>query len=74
MKIDIKKYQRQNNEKLDAVTTAISIEKKHKSFLEKYNVNLSALIRDVLNKIMSEPIEAIEQSDKEIEEIKNENS
>lgn len=54
MKITLEKYQKQNSEKLDAVATGVSIEKKHKTFLEKYNINLSALIRDVLDALMKE--------------------
>ena len=54
MEIKIKNYQKPNPEKLDAVGTGISIEKKHKEFIEKNSINLSALVRDVLDKLIQE--------------------
>lgn len=54
MKIELKEYQKPNIEKLDAVGTGVSLEKKHKEFIKENNINLSALVRDVLNKLMEQ--------------------
>lgn len=54
MKIELEKYQKQNNEKLDAIGVGISVEKKHREFIKKFNINLSALVRDVLDMLMQE--------------------
>lgn len=50
----LKDYQRPRSEKLDFVTTGISIERRHKAFVEEKRLNLSALVRDVLDSLMLE--------------------
>lgn len=65
MKLDLKKYQKQNTEKLDAVGTSVSIERPHKEFIETNNINLSALVRDVIDGLIA-------QQNKEKGEIKSE--
>lgn len=52
MKIDLKHYKKNRVEKLEAVTTGINIERRHKVFVESNGVNLSALVRDVLDELM----------------------
>lgn len=50
----ISKYQRHKIEKLDAKQTTISIEKRHKIFIDSHGVNLSALVRDTLDNIIEQ--------------------
>jgi hypothetical protein len=52
--LKLRDYTRNRVDKLDAVTTGVSIERRHKEFLEHHGVNLSALIRDVLDSLIEE--------------------
>ena len=65
MDIKLKEYQKHNSDKLDSVGTGINIEKKHVEFIRKFNINLSSLVRDVLDKLMSESREEVKQNEKE---------
>lgn len=61
MKSKISKYQRNRVEKLEAIATGISIERRHKVFLDSNGLNLSAIVRDALDALMEpkdSPIEA----------------
>lgn len=44
---------KQTPDKLDSITTGVSIEKRQKIFLEERELNLSALVRDMLDDIMA---------------------
>lgn len=57
--LNLEDYQKDNTEKLDPVSAGVSIERRHKEFIKKYNVNLSALVRDVLNKLMAKKEEEL---------------
>lgn len=52
--LKLKNYTKTKMLKLNAVTTGINIEKRHKIFLELNGVNLSALIRDVIDNLIKE--------------------
>lgn len=54
MKLDLEKYQKQNIEKLDVKPKSVGLEPKHLEFIKLFNINLSALVRDVLDKLMAE--------------------
>lgn len=60
--LNLEDYQKEHTEKLDAVGAGVNLERKHKEFLKNYSVNLSALVRDVIDKLMA----------KKEEELKNE--
>lgn len=49
-------YKRNRVDKLDGVTTGINVERRHKIFVETNGVNLSALVRDLLDKMMSDEV------------------
>jgi len=51
---NIDKYKKRDMKRLDGVVTSVSIEKRHKVFLIKHNLNLSELVRDSLDQIMAE--------------------
>lgn len=40
------KYQKAKAEKQDHISTSVSIEREQKEFIDKYNINLSQLVRD----------------------------
>lgn len=46
------KYRKNRVEKLDAVPTGVSIERRHKRFIDENNLNLSAITRDAIDVIM----------------------
>lgn len=50
----LKKYVKDRPEKLDAVTTSVTLEKKHMEFLRRFNLNLSRMVRDYLDKLERE--------------------
>ena len=50
---NLSEFQKNKSEKLDAITTGVSIERRHKDFLEKNNLNLSALVRALLDFLIS---------------------
>jgi hypothetical protein len=52
MRVNLKLYRKNRVEKLEAVTTGINIERRHKIFVEENNLNLSALVRDYIDKLM----------------------
>lgn len=52
--IKLKNYTKIKMLKINAVTTGINIEKRHKIFLELNGVNLSALVRDVIDNLIKE--------------------
>ena len=54
MRIDLNKYLNNKVDQLDCVTTGISIERRHKVFLETNKINLSALVRDILSGLIEE--------------------
>lgn len=49
---NLKAYQKSNTEKLDCITTGVSIERRHKVFIENERINLSQLVRDAIESIM----------------------
>jgi hypothetical protein len=51
---NLKDFVKNNIVKLDAVTTSITLEKKHLDFVRRLNLNLSKLIRDYLNTLQKE--------------------
>lgn len=61
---NVKNLPRHRVEKLDAIQTTVSIEKKHKYFLESHNVNLSALVRDTLDNIMGQFLKSNKENKK----------
>lgn len=65
MKLDLGKHQKQNKEKLDSKGTGVNIEGKHLEYIKKFNINLSSLVRDVLDKLMNESKEEDKQNEKE---------
>lgn len=54
MDIKLKSYQKTSIDKLDSVGAGVNIERHHKEFLKKHSINLSALVRDVLDKLINE--------------------
>ena len=56
MKVDLSKYQTNKVYKLDNVTTGVNIERRHKVFIESNGINLSALLRDVINGLMADEV------------------
>lgn len=58
MKIDLEKYKANRVDKIDGVTTGINIERSQKEFIEDNHINLSALVRDVIDSIMVQRIDA----------------
>tara|TARA_R110000868_G_scaffold324717_1_gene585523 strand:+ start:1039 stop:1218 length:180 start_codon:yes stop_codon:yes gene_type:complete len=51
---NLKAYIKDNPEKLDAVTTSLTLEKRHLAFLRKLNINLSKLVRDYIDLLIGE--------------------
>lgn len=54
MEIDIKKYKKDSGGKNDSIITGISITRDQKIFVESRAINLSALVRDVLRKLIDQ--------------------
>ena len=52
MKIDLKKYTKNQVKLLDTVIKSVNIERKHKVFLDENKINLSHLVRDLLDRLM----------------------
>lgn len=50
--INLDDYRRETADKLDAVTTSVHLDRKHMDFIRQNNINLSRLVRDVIDKIM----------------------
>jgi hypothetical protein len=50
---NLKHYQKNRVEKLDAFGTGVTIERRHKVFLESNNLNLSAIVRDAIDSLMA---------------------
>ena len=44
----------QNSIKVDCHTTSVNIEKRHREFLKRHNLNLSSMIREYLEKLLQE--------------------
>lgn len=59
MKLDLGKHQKQNKEKLDSKGTGVNLEGKHLEFIKKFNINLSSLVREMLDKLMKEKEEEL---------------
>ena len=58
---NLKQYQRNRVEKLEAIATGVSIERRHKVFIDSHGLNLSAIVRDAVDSLMApqdSPIEA----------------
>ena len=53
IKMDSGDYKKHIKREIETVVTSISIEKKHKQFLDRTKLNLSALVRDLLDKFMA---------------------
>lgn len=54
----IDKYRRNRVEKLEAIPTGVSIERRHKVFLDSNGLNLSAIVRDAIDALMQPDDEA----------------
>lgn len=50
--INLEDYRRDVAEKLDAVTTSVHLDRRHMDFVRQNNINLSRLVRDVIDQIM----------------------
>lgn len=50
----LKSYVKTNPEKLDAVTTSVTLEKRHLEFIRRLNLNLSRMVRDYIDQIIKE--------------------
>ncbi len=46
------KYRKLHPDKLDAVTTSVTLERKQLEFIKKQNLNLSLIVRDCLDALM----------------------
>lgn len=62
-KLNLSDYRKDRDEKLDAVTTSLTLERRHKDFLESQNLNLSKLVRDFLDEIMKGKINGTEKAE-----------
>jgi hypothetical protein len=51
---NLKRYVKENKDKLDAVTTSVQLEKKHMAFIKRLNLNLSLMVRDMLDKMLAD--------------------
>lgn len=51
--IDLDDYRRDVPEKLDAVTTSLHLDRRHMDFVRKNNLNLSRLVRDFVDQLIS---------------------
>lgn len=47
--INLDDYRKDNVEKMDLWTTSLTLEKRHQAFLNTENLNLSKLVRDLLD-------------------------
>jgi hypothetical protein len=56
-KINLSDYKKNRVDKLDSVTTGINLERKQLEFIQANNVNLSALVRDIIEALITEDIE-----------------
>jgi hypothetical protein len=52
MKIDLKDFKKENNDKL--VNASVVIKKSHKIFLESERINLSKLVRSIIDTLISD--------------------
>lgn len=50
----LEKYKRHRVEKLEFVPTGVSIERRHKVFIDSNGLNLSAIVRDAIDALMRE--------------------
>ena len=57
-KIDLKKYKKENSEN-DTVISSIALNQDHKKFLESEKINLSLLVRDVLDSLIKNKKEVL---------------
>lgn len=57
-------YKKNKVLKLDGVTTGVYIERRHKVFVESNGINLSSLMRDVIDSLMADEIKNKMQSKK----------
>lgn len=46
-----------SGEKVENKTTSINLEKRHHDFLKERNLNLSAMVRDMLERLMSAEVD-----------------
>jgi len=53
-KLNLDKYRRDRNVKLDPFVTSLTLDKRHKEFLDRENLELSPLVRDFLDSLMAE--------------------
>lgn len=63
-KFKLETYQRHKVQKLDAIPRSISIERRHHIFVERLNINLSQLVRDLLDDLIKEADKANESKTK----------
>ena len=57
-------YQKSKTEKLDSVQTSVSIERRHKVFVEQKNINLSKVVRDALDILINETTKELKNEKK----------
>lgn len=67
MRIKLKDYKKNRVQKIDCVTTGVSVSRAQKIFIESQGINLSALLRDVIDSLMAEN----EAENKEVSENEN---
>lgn len=54
IKLKLANYKKNRVEKLDYIITGVNIGRAHKMFIEAHNLNLSALVRDVISALMTQ--------------------
>jgi len=59
MDIKLKDYTKGKNDK--TITRSVSIEQRHKDFIEAKDINLSSLVRDVIESLMREAPAAVKK-------------
>jgi hypothetical protein len=67
----LNKYKRNRVEKLEAIPTGVSIERRHKVFLDSHGLNLSAIVRDAVDALMNQVESAIEKQARKVVEVFN---
>lgn len=58
------KYQKHRIDKMDGVQTSVNIERRHKVFLEKNNINLSQVARDAVDDLMAQEDKSAKKQNK----------
>lgn len=67
----LNKYKRNRVEKLEAIPTGVSIERRHKVFLDSNGLNLSAITRDAIDALMTQTESKVETQARKVVEVFN---